>query len=656
MLIEEFPKTSTTREHSTCGAVMLDDGTIHWRVWAPEAESVQLVLVAEDDSRSELPMERELSGYFVQHLDDTGEGQRYGFRLNDGPLLPDPASRWQPDGVHRPSAVFCPEHFFWTDQAWSGVPRDELVIYELHVGTFTAEGTFDAIIPRLESLRELGITAIELMPVAQFPGQRDWGYDGVHPFAVQNSYGGPLALQNLVNACHQIGLAVILDVVYNHVGPEGNYLGEFGPYFTDHYHTPWGAAVNFDQPGCDGVRAFVLENVRYWIRDFHVDGLRLDAVHAIVDSSPHHILLAIKETAAHEADQLGWPVHVIAESDQNDVRLLDPPETGCGWVDAWETNGGAIPPPMIGGKPAPSVSGGCALDAMWNDDFHHAIHALLTGERQGYYADYGQPEQLVKALNQTFVFDGCHSTYRDCCYGTEVNDRAGDHFVASIQNHDQVGNRAWGDRFGTLLSPAQQRLAAGLLLLSPHVPLLFMGEEYGETRMFPFFSSFEDHEVAEAVRKGRHAEFAGQKDLPDPQAELIFGLAQLSWTWPEGSMQAGLRLLYHDLLSARRRWPALKDFRMRRAELLPDTNHPGVLRFVRGGHLPEEKGALVAYFNLSADPQPLPETGEIGCCCSMCLLSSEDQSYGGDRTRSRPLDGLLPYEFQVYGPCSWEAL
>lgn len=659
MLIEESSRIGSMRELSPCGAVMLEDGTIHWRVWAPEAASVQLVLVADDDSRSELPMEREFSDFFVQQLEGIEEGQRYGFRLNGGPLRPDPASRWQPEGVHRPSAVFNPEHFFWTDQEWHGVPRDELVIYELHVGTFALEGTFDAIIPRLGSLRELGITAIELMPVAQFPGQRDWGYDGVHPFAVQNSYGGPHGLQNLINTCHQVGLAVILDVVYNHLGPEGNYLSEFGPYFTDQYHTPWGAAVNFDQPGCDGARAFVLENVRYWVREFHVDGLRLDAVHAIFDSSPHHILLAIKETATHEADQLGKAVHVIAESNQNDVRLLDPPETGCGWGDAWETNGGAIPPPMSAGKPAPSVSGGCGLDAVWNDDFHHAVHALLTGEQHGYYVDYGLPEHLVKALNQTFVYDGCHSIYRGCIYGTQVNDRSGDHFVASIQNHDQVGNRPWGERFGALLSPAEQRLAAGLLLLSPHLPMLFMGEEYGEARMFPFFCSFEDHELAEAVQRGRREEFAKlgwHAEVPEPQFPLTFEFATLSWTWPEGSVQAGLRRLYHSLLDARRRWPALRDFRTRRAELLPGTNSPGVLRLVRGGHLPEEKGTLVAYFNLGKDAQPLPDTVETGCCCTMCLLSSEDGNYSGSRTLACSLDVLLPFEFQVYGPCSWEAL
>lgn len=706
MLIEEFPRTTAIRELSTCGAIMLEDGTIHWRVWAPDAKSVDLVLVDDDDESpvtdlsnptgfgeslttppdltaeglqigdlrsvegcgretatqhacTEIPMERELSGYFMQETVGIGEGQRYGFRLDGGPLRPDPASRWQPEGVHRPSAVFCPEHFFWTDHEWTGVPRENLVIYELHVGTFTSEGTFEAIIPRLESLRELGITVIELMPVAQFPGDRNWGYDGVHPFAVQNSYGGPHGLQNLINACHHAGLAVILDVVYNHLGPEGNYLGEFGSYFTDHYHTPWGNAVNFDQPGCDGVRAFVLENVRYWVRDFHVDGLRLDAVHAIFDTSPHHILLAIKEAATYEADLRGWPAHVIAESNQNDVRLLDQPETGCGWVDAWETNGGAIPPPTISGKPAPSVSGGCALDAMWSDDFHHAVHALLTGERHGYYVDYGHPEQLVKALNQTFVYDGCYSTHRDCRYGTEVNHRAGDHFVVSIQNHDQVGNRAWGDRFGTLLSPAQQRLTAGLLLLSPHVPLLFMGEEYGETRMFPFFCSFGDPALTDAVRNGRReelAKFGWDKDVPDPDALLTFEFAKLSWTWPEGSPEAGLRRLYQDLLDARRRWPALRDFCSRRAELLPGPSTPGVLRFIRGGHRPEEKDALVAYFNLSRDPQALPDTGETGCCCSMCLLSSEQRDYGGSRTLACPLDVLLPFEFQVYGPCSWEAL
>ena len=651
MLIEEFPRMTAIRELSTCGAVMLDDGTIHWCVWAADAESVDLVLVDDDGRQREIPMEHEPSGYFMQETVGIGEGQRYGFRLNGGPLRPDPASRWQPDGVHRPSAVFCPEHFFWTDHEWTGVPREDLVIYELHVGTFTPEGTFEAIIPRLESLRELGITAIELMPVAQFPGERNWGYDGVHPFAVQNSYGGPHGLQNLINACHHAGLAVILDVVFNHLGPEGNYLGEFGPYFTDHYHTPWGAAVNFDQAGCDGVRPFVLENVRYWVRDFHVDGLRLDAVHAIFDSSPHHILLAIKEAATYEADLRGWPVQIIAESNQNDVRLLDPPETGCGWADAWETDDGAVA--------APSISGGCSLDAMWSDDFHHVVHTLLTGERQGYYVDYGRPAQLVKVLNQTFVYDGRYSLYRDCRYGTEVGHRTGDRFVVSIQNHDQVGNRAWGDRFGTLLSPAQQRLAAGLMLLSPHLPLLFMGEEYGETRMFPFFCSFGDPALTDAVRKGRREEFAQlgeDEEIPDPDALLTYEFSKLSWTWPDGSPEAALRRLYRDLLDARKRWPALRDFQTRRAELLPGRNAPGVLRFVRGGHRPEEKDALVAYFNLSREPQPLPDTGETGCCCSMCLLSSEHRDYGGSRTPACPLDVLLPFEFQVYGPCSWEAL
>lgn len=647
MPLEEFSRATAVRDRFTCGAVVLDDGAIHWRVWAPAAESVDLVLL-DDDGQREVPLERELSGDFVQELFGLGEGQRYGFRVNHGPLRPDPASRWQPNGVHHPSAVFCPERFFWTDQTWKGVPRDELVLYELHVGTFTPEGTFDAIIPRLESLKDLGVTALELMPVAQFSGDRNWGYDGVHPFAVQHSYGGPRRLQRLIDACHRVGLGVILDVVFNHLGPEGNYLGEFGPYFTDRYRTPWGPAINFDQPGCDGVRAFVLDNVRYWVRDFHIDGLRLDAVHTMFDSSPYHILLAIKEAAAQEAERRGWPVHVMAESNLNDVRLLDPPENGCGWVSAGEFNAEA--------SATPSISGGCRLDAVWNDDFHHAVHALLTGERQGYYVDYGQPEHLVKALNHTFVYDGCHSTYRGGRYGTEVRHRSGDHFIVSIQNHDQVGNRARGDRFGTLLNPAQQRLAAGLLLLAPHLPLLFMGEEYGETRPFPFFCSFEEERLIRAVRRGRRREFARfgwQGDVPDPQAASTFLSAKLSWSWPHGTHSAGLRRLYRDLLQARRRWPALQDFQLRRAALLPNCRAPGVLRLVRGGLLPEDKEALVAYFNLGPAPQPLPDTGETGCCCSTCLLSSEDWAYGGSRTSACPWDVLLPFEVQVYGPKSW---
>ena len=413
-----------------CGAMALADGAVHWRVWAPRAEHVALALMSGGD-RYIYPMRREEHGYFSHTAAPIAEGQRYAYCLDGGPERPDPASRWQPDGVHQASAVLRPAQFSWSDHAWIGIPRADLVFYELHVGTFTAAGTFEAIIPRLSTLRDLGITAIELMPVAQFPGSRNWGYDGVYPYAPQQSYGGPHGLQRLVDACHAQGLALFLDVVYNHGGPEGCYLQEFGWYFTERYHTPWGRAVNYDDRGCDAVRAFVLDNVRMWLEDYHVDGLRLDAVHAIFDASPRHILGDIQDTASAIASRLGRQVHIVAESDLNDVRLLLPPERG-----------------------------GYGLAAQWNDDFHHTVHAYLTGERQGYYVDYGRVQDFPTVFEETFVLQGSYSVHRDRCHGAPIADLPGDRFVVSIQNHDQIGNRAMGERLGTLISPPAQRLAA----------------------------------------------------------------------------------------------------------------------------------------------------------------------------------------------------
>jgi len=604
------------------GPQQLEDGRYEWRVWAPARRCVNLVLFAHGEDAEVcdvVPMLRDEHDFFVSCPISASDGQRYGIQLDNGPIRPDPATRWQPDGVHHPSAVWQADRFTWTDADWKGIHRADLVIYELHVGTFTAGGTFDDVIPRLESLRELGITAIELMPVAQFPGNRNWGYDGVHPFAVQNSYGGPQGLQRLVDACHRTGLAVIVDVVYNHLGPEGNYLLEFGPYFTERYRTPWGLAFNFDQQGCDGVRSFVLDNVRSWVRDFHVDGLRLDAVHAIFDLSPCHILAEIKQTADAEATR-GWPVHVIAESDQNDARLLDSPSQGLG------------------------------LDAVWNDDFHHAVHALLTGERQAYYMDYGTAAHLLKALNNTFVYDGCFSRHRGRTLGTRVR-HSGDRFVVCIQNHDQVGNRVVGNRLGTLLSPSQQRLAAGLLLCAPHIPLLFMGEEYGETRPFPYFCSFLDTGLVEAIRQGRRVEHAADScDLgPDPQSNRVFESARLNWSWPDNSLAAGLHRLYRDLLHARRRWPAFRDFDTRTADLLPDDAAAKVLRLKRGKTTADEQTSVVAYFNLTGQEQPLDDLTpgfEL-------LLASEASGYRGTRRPSQSVQSLLPYEFQIYGPSHW---
>ncbi|MEX2317279.1 MAG: malto-oligosyltrehalose trehalohydrolase [Pirellulales bacterium] len=613
-------------ESAPWGAIVRSDGSVCWRVWAPNHKSLELVLFDERGNPSELPMERDPTGIFFREVFGVREGQQYGYRLPGGNVRPDPASRWQPNGVHRPSAVLNPGQFRWTDESWLGVPREKLVIYELHVGTFTAEGTFDAVATRLEALRELGITAIEVMPVAQFPGERGWGYDGVHPYAVQNSYGGPHEFASLVDACHRHGLAVILDVVYNHFGPEGNYFGEFGPYFTSSYPTPWGPAINFDGAGSEGVRAFVLDNVRYWVRDFHVDGLRLDAVHAIFDSSAPHILQEIKEAAASEAQARRWPVHVIAESNQNDVKLVDPPEKG-----------------------------GYGLDAVWSDDFHHSVHSLLTCEDRGYYVDFGRVDHLVKALNSTFVFDGCYSRHRGTRYGTPAGDRSGDRFVVSIQNHDQVGNRARGDRFGTLLAAEQQRLAAGLLMLSPYLPQLFMGEEYGEKHPFPFFCSFADADLVEAVRCGRREEFARfawHEQVPDPQADSTFESAKLTWSWSGDSIRGGLRRLYHDLLSARQRWPALADYNNRVAETLNGSAPRTVVRLVRGATSSQDERALVVYFNLDKNHQPVHDVSAAGL---KLLLSSENDRYSGRRTANDAVDVLLPYEFQVRGPSGWES-
>jgi maltooligosyltrehalose trehalohydrolase len=601
------------------GALGPHDGSVRWRVGAPRAKQVELVLRDGNQHRA-VPMRRQERGFFQHSEANVLEGQRYAYRLDGGPERPDPCSLWQPDDVHGPSALVCPARFAWTDHKWQGVPRPDLVFYELHVGTFTSEGTFEAVIPRLSELRELGVTAVEIMPVAQFPGSRNWGYDGVLPYAAQNSYGGPHGLQKLVDACHSAGLAVFLDVVYNHLGPEGNYLAEFGPYFSDRYKTPWGMAINYDGPGCDAVRSFVLDNARMWLEEFHFDGLRLDAVHAIFDFGARHILRDVQEVAEGVAERCGRQIHIIAESDLNDPRLL-----------------------------YPRKQGGLQLSGQWSDDFHHAIHAFLTGEQRGYYQDYGRPRQIADVLQQPFLFAWNYSPFRDRRHGAPPEDLCGDRFVVCLQNHDQVGNRARGDRLPSLLhNPAKQRLASSLLLLSPYLPLIFMGEEYGEENPFPFFCSFGDPQLIEAVRKGRKEEFAelvGQGEVPDPQAEETFASARLSWSWPQGSARAGLRRLYHDLLAARRQWPALRDLETRRARLLPDAENGPVLELFRGPANSQQQ--LRIYFNLSEQPQPLPEDAARG---KQVLFSSELSSYCGSREELGAIDRLHPAECVVFGP------
>jgi maltooligosyltrehalose trehalohydrolase len=472
----------------------VSEGGIRFRVWAPRASSVALVIMGDNEPYQMNPEERGYFSTFIQRLEP---GKRYCYLLNEGEPRPDPVSRFQPEGVHGPSEVIDPSQFKWEDQDWKGIPLEEMIVYELHTGTFTPEGTFEAIVPFLDYLRnELGITAIELMPVAQFPGERNWGYDGAYLFAPQNSYGGPDGLKRLINACHQKGLAVILDVVYNHLGPEGNYLGEYGPYFTDRYKTPWGPAVNFDGSESDEVRKFVIDNVLYWVTEYHIDGLRIDAIHGIFDFSAQHILDEIRESVHQQARRLGRQIVVIAESDLNDVRVINPPSKG-----------------------------GYGLDAQWNDDFHHCLHTLLTGEQNGYYQDFGDLSQMAKAIGEGFVYSGQYSPYRKRRHGSPSKHLLPTRFVVFSQNHDQVGNRMQGDRLTTLVPLEALKLAAGIVLLSPNIPLLFMGEEYGEEAPFQYFVSHSDRGLIEAVRKGRMEEFSSfqwEGEIPDPQDQMTF--------------------------------------------------------------------------------------------------------------------------------------
>ncbi len=564
-------------------------------------------------------MEAEENGSYTCELNEITESQRYAYWIDRERERPDPASRWQPEGVHKPSAVWRPESFEWSDKDWQGISKEELVLYELHVGTFTNEGTFAAIIPRITQLRDLGVTAIELMPVAQFPGRWSWGYDGVYWNAVQSTYGGPRELQRLINACHKAGLAVFLDVVYNHFGPEGNYLVEFGPYLNNRFQTPWGPAVNYNDQGCHEVRSFVRNNVRQWVHDFHIDGLRLDATHSIFDFSPRHILAEIKAAALEVATDRRHPVHIIAECNLNDANLLLSEEQG-----------------------------GHDFDALWNDDFHHCVHTLVTGEANGYYIDYSEPQaQLAKVMNRVFAYDGDLSKFRGHRHGLPVENRVGDQFVVSIQNHDQVGNRANGERLSQLTGPAQLRLAASLMLLSPYTPLLFMGEEYGERNPFPFFCDFADTGIRSSVRLSRRREFqemALSFEIPDSLAEATFMSAKLNWPDQMNYEQPKLRQLYIDLLAARRRWPALRDRRHRSAQLISSTEGHSILRLTRGDPH-KQLHQIEIYFNLVQHHATLPSNSYRGM---ETLMRTEDVRYGGMTWTGRFWGQLNPFECVVF--------
>jgi maltooligosyltrehalose trehalohydrolase len=533
--------------------------------------------------------------FFELVWEGPGAGTDYCFRLEGERDRPDPASRWQPHGVHGPSRVVDPAAFAWRDGAWRGLPLEEYVTYELHVGLFSPEGTFEAVAGRLDYLQEeLGVNAVELMPVGQFPGERNWGYDGVHPFAPQASYGGPEGLKRLVEACHLRGMAVILDVVYNHLGPEGNYLREFGPYFSERYRTPWGEAVNFDWRGSDEVRRYFIDNALYWVTEYHIDCLRLDAVHGIFDGSPRHILAELAEAVHDQAAALGRAVFVVAESDLGDVRLIDPPNR-CGW----------------------------GLDAQWNDDFHHALHALLTGERQGYYADFGNLSQLAQAVGHGFVYEGQHSRFRGRRFGSSARGRSACRFVAFAQNHDQVGNRAAGERLSTLVPFEAAKLAAGLVLLGPNLPLIFMGEEHGDPAPFLYFTGFEDAALGEAVRRGRIEEFArfGWADIPDPQAVESYERSRPDWSARLTGDHARFLSLYRRLIELRRSSLALASCRSHlEATALPEERLL-VIERARG----EEQFLILASFNEHPVTPHLPLPQGLW----RLLLDTSGEEFGG---------------------------
>ena len=575
-------------------------GGVDFRVWAPERNTVEVMLYNDGSPSAGHPLQCDERGYWSGHIGALEAGARYMYRLDSAIDRPDPASRHQPDGVHGPSMVVAPD-FAWTDQRWHGLPLEDLVVYELHIGTVTPGGTFEALIDRLPDLRELGITAIELMPVADFPGDRNWGYDGVDLYAPARAYGGAESLKRLVDAAHAHGLAVILDVVYNHLGPAGNYLRDYSPrYFTDRHHTPWGEALNFDGPGSEDVREFFVANVLHWAHEYHFDGLRLDATHAIIDDSPVHILQEIAERA-HASLPPDRHFLLIAEDGRNDVRLVRPVQAG-----------------------------GFGLDAVWADDLHHTVRVTLTGENDGYYRDYaGGAEEIAATLRVGWLYQGQPTPRTGEPRGTPTGDLPAATFVHCLQNHDQVGNRALGERLHHDVSLAAYRAASALLLLSPYTPMLFMGQEWAAASPFQFFT---DHEpdLGRLVTEGRRQEFkhfaafAGA-EVPDPLAAETLRRSKLDWTERAREPHAGVLRLYHDLLALRAKLPACHNVDRNRF----DVRAAGALglvlrrRFTAGDHV------LIAVVNLGASLEIDIAEDAPGAAALRVALDTEGSAYTG---------------------------
>lgn len=536
-------------------------------VWGPIVES----LAIEVNGRT-IPVQKQDGGWWRVTVPDANVGDDYFYLINGEQKAPDPRSAWQPEGVNGPSRLVDHDAFNWTDQLWNPRPLSSAIIYELHIPTFTAEGTFRAAVERLDYLADLGITHLEIMPVNEYSGPWGWGYDGVDLYAPHHRYGSPEDFKFLINECHRRGLAVLLDVVYNHFGPVGNYLSLFGPYFTDAYKTPWGTAVNLDKAGSHEVRRFFVDNALMWLRDYHFDGLRLDAVHAFVDSSALHILEQLAEEVDSLSSQLGKSLVLIAESDLNNPRVVRSREAG-----------------------------GYGIDAHWNDEFHHALHALLTGETNGYYEDFGSLEHLVRAFESVYVYDGRYSPHRDRFHGRPATGLSGHHFVVFAQNHDQIGNRAKGERLSHLLDVGRQKIAAALVLTSPFVPLLFQGEEFAASSPFLYFSQHEDPELAQAVSEGRRREFSyfgwDPEEIPDPQDRGTFEQSRLRWEELAEQPHAEMLQWHKDLIALRRSNSAFTDGRLDRMDICYDES---------ARWLTIARGAAQIAINLGSEPQAIP--------------------------------------------------
>ncbi len=552
-----------------------------FEVWAPNAQSMDVVIHG-----TPAPMARIADGWWRLDRPDAGHGTDYAFRINGGIPFPDPRSPWQPQGVHSASRVYDQARFEWHDQRFQQRPLSAALFYELHIGTFTPEGTFEAAIERFDYLVELGVTHIEILPVAEFPGERGWGYDGVDLWAPHHTYGGPDGLKRLVDAAHQKGLAVILDVVYNHLGPDGNYLGQYGPYFSERHLTPWGPSVNLDGPYSDEVRRFFIENAEMWLRDYHIDGLRLDAVHALFDTTAVHFLEELAAKIRRLEAAVRRRLVLIAESDQNDPRLIQVPQVG-----------------------------GYGLDAQWDDSFHHALFTLLSGERDGYLVDYGRVEQVAQCLRQGYVYTGEYSTFRKRRHGRRPLGIPSYRFLAYMQNHDQCGNRGGGERTGHLLTLGQLKIAAALLFTAPFVPMLFMGEEWAASTPFLFFTDHHDQALAQAITQGRRQEFSAfgwdPEHIPDPQDPQTMQRSRLQWGELEQEPHAGMLDWHRRLI----------DLRMHSHDLLGDWAIPLDIAYGEDNSwLVVRRGRLTVACNLKNNQQWVPLPPEWN---GQVLLASE---------------------------------